>query len=426
MNTLNISLKEMSHRKANFLLSIIAVAVAASTFLLTNALLIGTDLQTEEIIEKKETETTKQMAILEDDMRKHMKGLGFNIYIFPEGQDMSEVYDKGFATKTMPEEYATKLANSKIVVINHLLPTLTQKISWPEQKRTVVLIGIRGEVPMAHRNPMKPLIDPVEQGSLVLGYELHNSLNLKPGDKVKLMNQEFTIQKCHEERGNKDDITIWMNLAECQDLLDQQGRINAILALECNCATIDRLAEIRKEITDILPGTRIIEKGSQALARAEARMSAKKTAAKQILTIRSQRDELKSKRESLFAILVPLIGIMSLAGIGLLTFLNANDRMKEVGLFLAIGIKSNSILTLFLIKSFITGLSGGILSVAVSALIISTASDKYFNGYETSELMSFNISMLAVIAMPLFTCMASWLPSFWTSQQDPAEILRNE
>ena len=426
MNIPGIALKEITHRRVNSLLSVIAVAVAAATFLLTNGLLTSTDLQTEEIIEQKEAETRQHMANLENDMRKHMKGLGFNIYIFPEGQDMSEVYDKGFASKTMPEEYVTRLANSSIVTINHLLPTLTQKITWPEQQRTVILIGISGEVPQAHRDPKKPLVQPVEHGSLVLGYELHNGLDLEVGSRVKLMSREFTVGKCHDERGSADDITIWMNLAECQDLLNMKSRINAILALECNCASVDRLAQIRRELADILPGTKIIEKESRALARAEARMSARRTAEEQIATVRSQRAELRTRRESLFAILVPLVGIVSLAGIGLLAFLNAKDRTREIGLFLAIGMKSGSILSLFLLKSLLIGLGGGVLGVFASALIISSTGTRVFNGYGVGQLMPGDMSVSAIVAMPILACMASWLPSFRASRQDPAEILRDE
>ena len=107
-----------------------------------------------------EEKFTKEMKVYEDSVRKTMKGLGFNIFIFPEGQELGEVYTQGFASKTMPESYTAKLAESKIVTVNHLLPSLTRKLKWPEKERTVILIGIRGEVPIAHRDPKKPLIDP--------------------------------------------------------------------------------------------------------------------------------------------------------------------------------------------------------------------------------------------------------------------------
>jgi hypothetical protein len=218
-----------------------------------------------------EEDFTREMKAYEDGVRKTMKGLGFNVFIFPEGQELDEVYAEGFASKTMPESYANTLAESKIVTINHLLPSLTRKLKWPERERTVILIGIRGEVPIAHRDPKKPLIDPVQRGRVVLGHELHRSLGLHEGNATVFMEREFIIEKCHSERGNKDDVTIWMHLEECQELLGEKGRINAIKALECNCASIDRLGEIRREIAAILPGTKVIETESKALARAEAR-----------------------------------------------------------------------------------------------------------------------------------------------------------
>ena len=298
-----------------------------------------------------EAETARNMDGLEDAIRKSMKGLGFNIFIYPEGQDMAEVYSQGFASKTMPEEYVTTLANSEIVTVNHLLPRLTRKIKWPEQDRTVVLIGVRGEVPLAHKDPKKPLIEPVPAGKIV-GYELHKSLGLKTGDSIPIFGKKFSVLKGHSERGTADDITIWMNLAECQELLDQKGRINAILALECNCASIDRLGEIRAEISKILPGTKIIEKGSRALARAEARVKAKSTADREKLPFSQQTDqrtnesarleELQYSRERMASVLIPLVAVLCIAVVGVLSFTNVRDRQSEIGIFRAMGVTAGA------------------------------------------------------------------------------------
>ena len=417
---------ELAHRKWNFLLAVLAVAVAAATFLFTSALLKSTDLETEAMVAGKVKETEQEMFRLEDGMRKSMKGLGFNIYIFPEGQDLGEVYDKGFASKTMPEEYVERLAKSKIVTINHLLPALTRKLDWTEQKRTIVLIGIRGEVPMAHRNPMEPLIDPVAPGGIVLGAELHQSLNLKVGDKLTLLGHAFTVAKCHPSRGSKDDITAWVNLADAQELLDKKGLINEIQALECNCTTLDRLAEIRAELLAILPGTQIIEVGSQALARAEARLQAGNTAAQQLAAIQLQRSQLKARRETLAAILLPGVAIMGLVAVVVFAFLNVRERMQEIGLFLAIGIKSGTLLAAFLLKALVTGLAGGLVGVPLAVLLITAFGGRFFHGYHPRALIHlYEVAGLLVI-MPVFAALAAWLPSFWASRRDPAEVLRHD
>ena len=229
----------------------------------------------------KESEKTVAEAglALQDAMRKITKGLGFNILILPQGQDLNQFHLRGVADAVMPEAFVTKLANSKIVTINHLLPVVTKRIRWVEQDNMeVVLIGTRGEVPLAHRDLKKPLLDMVPKGRLIAGHGVGKKLGLKKDQAIKLLGRDFKVTKIHAERGSLDDSSIWLNLTEAQELLKMQNVINAILALECNCATVDRVGEIRAELAGILPGTQIIERGSKALARAEARNKAKQQA----------------------------------------------------------------------------------------------------------------------------------------------------
>jgi hypothetical protein len=263
--------KEIGYRKITFGIAVLAVATATASYLLSEAFLRSANLKSETLIQEKVMEASKRMKRLENDIRKSMKGLGFNITIFPEDQDLSEVYAEGYGSKTMPEDYVHKLASSNIVTVNHLLPTLSQNRFWPEVNRDIVLIGIRGQVPKSHGPTKAPLVDPIAREEMVVGYDLNQSLGLKVGDRVVFMGHEFKVSKTHRQRGTKDDITIWINLDVCQQLLGMDNRINSILALECNCGSVDRIGEVREELLKILPGAKIIEHNSKALARAEAR-----------------------------------------------------------------------------------------------------------------------------------------------------------
>ena len=400
----------------------------------TEAVLTQTAAANKKTMAGLEARTKVEMAKLENEIRKITKGMGFNIYIFPKDQELSEVYAEGFASKTMPEEYVNTLAKSKAITVNHLLPSLTQKVKWPEQKRTVLLIGVRGEVPFTHKTQKKPLIDPVPEGKAVLGHELHQSLSLTPGDTLELLGRKFTVHRCHDERGTIDDITIWISLKEAQELLDKQGRINAILALECNCATVDRLSEIRQEIATILPDTQVIEKGSQALARAEARKLAKATAEKQmeetraagreqLEIVKQERGDLRGKYEAFAAILVPLVLLVCVLWVGFLTFLNVRERTAEIGILRAIGIGPKSVLTIFLAKAFLTGVSGALIGCllvfVLGANIIGASSADGLNAlFRPAEIV------LVLVLSPLLACAAAWLPALLASSQDPAAILR--
>ncbi len=437
MNLRRLIGREILHRKLSFGLAVATIATSVAGLVAVVALLGAHDLRTSKMLKRMNEESSameakfaKEMKAYEDDVRKTMKGLGFNIFIFPEGQELSEVYAEGFASKTMPESYAGKLAESKIVTVNHLLPSLTRKLKWPERERTVILIGIRGEVPIAHRDPKKPLIDPVQKGRIVLGHELHRSLDLKEGNATVFMGREFIVGKCHAERGTKDDITIWMHLGECQELLKEEGRINAIKALECNCASIDRLGEIRREIAGILPGTKVIETESKALARAEARNKAKKHSQSAIASKKAEAIKLQADRERLrledkqkYTALLTVVILGSMAWVSFLAFANARDRQAEIGILRAMGISTGSILGALMGRAFLVGLFGAGLTLLFAFLLGDTLRGS-LHGFDLRSLRG-DIP-LVLLSVPVLSCAASWLPALQAANRDPATILRNE
>ena len=196
MRKTHIVIREILHRKLNTALSVIAITFAVSCLLGSVSALKAFDIRTEKMNAQSEKELKRQMDEMEDKFRKITKGMGFNVLILPKDQNMSDFYSENYATSFMPESYADKLANAEnIVTIRHLMPMLQMKTNWPERNRKVLAIGVRGEVAWAHRSAMSPLQKPVTPGSVVIGYELHNSLGLKEGEKIKFYGREFTIEK---------------------------------------------------------------------------------------------------------------------------------------------------------------------------------------------------------------------------------------
>jgi len=419
---------EILHRKMNFALGVLSVMVASASFIGSVTLLRIHDLRTDRILQQKQEELAKRMAELKDDTRKAMLKLGFNVVILPKDQNLADWYADDYASKYMPEEYVHLLADSGIVTVRHFLPSLQQKIEWPERKRKIILVGARGEVPNLHKNPVKPLVQPVPPGTISLGYELHRSLGLKVAEKVKLMGKEFTIHACHKERGNKDDITAWIYLAEAQELLDKQGLINAILALECLC-TGDALPLIRKEIAAILPGTQVIERGSQALARAEARTKVEKEAQVAIEKEKLGRQHLRTVRERLASILTPVIVTACAVWVALLGFTNVRARREEIGILRALGVSARGILAMFLSRHILVGVLGGALGFCagvLAAVYFSTALEGTWIWIKGTDLSVAGLLVLSVGGAAALAVIAGWIPTMIATRQDPAEVLREE
>ncbi|MBM3858515.1 MAG: FtsX-like permease family protein [Verrucomicrobia bacterium] len=418
-------LHELRYRRLNFLLGVLSVGVAVACLTAALAILHKHDRRTDQIIAAKEEVTRKQMATMTDDYRKITLKMGFNVLILPKDQNLSDLYADDFATKYMPEEYATRLAKSRVATINHILPTLQQKVKWPERERTVLLMGVRGVV-YTQSKTQKPLLEPVASGTMTLGHELARSLTLNPGDKTKLMGREFTVAKINPERGNKDDITIWINLAEAQEMLDKKGLINGILALDCTCDTVDRLALIRAEIAKILPDTQVIEFASQAIARAEARTRAGIEAEESIRREKEGRAKLRAEREALVAVLVPVVVLGCAVWIGFLALANVRDRRNEIGILRALGLRSRQILLIFLGKAAVIGLAGAALGYLAGRLIGMAWRDTPGAPPIEMALIEPGLLLLILAAAPVLAALASWLPAMMAAQQDPADVLREE
>ena len=92
-----LAIREIQHRKLSFLLGVVSVSMAVACLVGAQTLLRADHVITEHLLGQKETElelavAAKEEAVqqagaeLEDAMRKHMKGLGFNVLILPKEQ----------------------------------------------------------------------------------------------------------------------------------------------------------------------------------------------------------------------------------------------------------------------------------------------------------------------------------------------------
>ncbi|MFQ5806747.1 MAG: ABC transporter permease [Phycisphaerae bacterium] len=424
MTLWRLIVKEIRLRRMNFALGVVSVLGAVGVLVAQLTLLDVHDLHTRRILAAKQAETVAEMARMEDDYRKIMKKLGFNLLVLPEGQRLDDFYADGYAARDMPEEYVTKLADSGIMTVRHLLPGLEQKIRWPEQgQRTIILVGTRGEVPLSHRKPKEPMMVAVPPGSVVLGYEIWNSLGRQVGDTITLLGRKFKVSRCHPERGSKDDITMWIELAQAQELLNRRGRINAILALKCHCPGAD-LANIRKEIGTILPGVSVIELANKVVTRAEARDRAKAAAEAALESERAHRARLRSERAAFAAWLVPLVTLGAAVWIGLLALVNVRERTPEIGILRALGLRSRQIMVVFLTRALLAGVVGAVLGYGVGYAIGLLSGEARVETETAATLFRPELLVLVLVAAPLLAALTSWPPALIAARQDPALVLR--
>jgi len=421
MSTLRVMFAELRYRKLNFLLSALAVTIAVTLFVTGPVLIDGYGRETQARLDELEAKTGEELARMEDQTRRLMRDMGFNLMIVHRDTNMSDFWADDFAAADMPQEYVDRLAaDRRLTLVTHLVATLQGRITWEDRK--VLLIGYLPETTQTHLAKKSPMGYRVEPGTVLLGHEL--GIGRKPGEKITVAEREFRIERILPEQGSKEDISIVMHLDDAQAVLDRPGRVNQIMALGCNCAGSD-LPNIRKQLAAILPDTRITEFRSIALARAEQReLVAEKH--RQILaeTARS-REQVQGTLETLAAVTTPVVVLASAIWVGLLALANVRERRTEIGLLRALGKGSSTIASLLLGKAALVGLSGA----AVGVLLGIGAA--WLLGVEALDVAAerfavpWTVMAYALVGAPLLSAVASYLPTVVALVQDPAIVLRD-
>ena len=457
MQTIDLVFRELRFRRLSFSLTLLSVTVAVAVLVAAQALMRSDEIQTKklldhkcELFQKAIGEREDQVAAagreLNDEIRRQMLGLGFNVLIVPESQDLSELHLSGALSATMPESYVDDLANSRIISVNHLLPTVTGRIQivHGDHRAQAIVQGTRGEVPIMHRGSKKPLLEAVPAGKAVLGSALQQELSCEVGETIHLLDEnfdgQFEVARVHSERGSADDVTVWINLAEAQQLLGLENLIHAILALECECAG-DRISQIRQEITSVLPGTKVVEKYSKALARAEARAKVKTSAERALQQERDSgaaaldaekqmRWRIEQQHTALANILVPCVMVACAVWIIVMALSNVRQRTAEIGIFSAIGLLTKQIFFVFLARYAIIGLIGGLLGALVGLVVGVTLGGTPVSIDSLRQLCDSKTLLTLLLTAPLgaavFSIISSWLPIMHELRKDPAEMLNSE
>jgi len=383
MTTSRLILKEILQRKLNFLLSLMAIVIAAALFV--SFFTTG--------------EASKNETI------RLMRDIGFNLRIIPEKTNMEKFWRAGFSELTMPESHVYELASHGGISYAHLTAILQKKVIW--QDREIFLTGIAPEISPPGKKKT-PMIFSIDQGNVYIGFEISQSLGLRKGDIIDIFGKPFTIAQSLSESGSVDDIRIYAHLHDVQSLLNMESQINEIKALQCLCLVdnenMNSQEMLRDQLAKILPDAKVILIQNIATARESQRIMA----------------------ERYFGFIIPFVVIVCMSWIGILAMLNVRERRQEIGIMRALGYGSSKIGALFLGKAVLIGLIGAVLGFGIGTGLALKFGPAIFK--VTASMITPQIKLLywAVIVSPAVCALSFFIPSMIAVAQDPAITLREE
>jgi len=334
-----------------------------------------------------------------------MRDIGFNLRIIPLNTDMEKFWNTGYSEFMMPEQYVYEMSQYKGISYNHLTAMLQKKITWRD--REVILMGMAPEV-IPEGKKTSVMSFSIQPGTVHIGYQLTEALDIKEGDSLALLGKILSVARLLPETGTSDDIRIYCDLKDAQDILGLPGLINEIKALQCLCkggySPEDSLKNLREELVRILPETRVVFMTAIASARQRQRLLV----------------------ERYFNFIFPLVALVVLGWIGILTYLNVRERRSEIGMMRALGFGSWTIGFLFLGKGIFLGILGAVAGYLAGTFAAEVWGPGIFLITAKSIHPSLQLFFWTLIASLLAAAVSVFIPTAFAISQDPARILQDE
>jgi len=126
--------------------------------------------------------------------------------------------------------------------------------------------------------------------------------------------------------------------------------------------------------------------------------------------------------------MVPAVLVLAVVWIGLLALSNVRERATEIGILRAIGVRTRSVVRVFITRAMITGLLGAAIGYA-AGLAVAVLVERLSPSLRVDSAAAlFEPRLLAIVlaAAPLLAMLASWAPAMLAGRQDPAVILARE
>ena len=338
-------------------------------------------------------------------MHGYLKNLGANMIVIPAELDLFAYFsaDPGILSRAnMPESHFFRLFEARIEGVEGIDPRLIMPLRIGESH--IVLTGILPDKMLrpkvkegGEQDPWKvlTLLAPDSNGA-VLGSELKGLLGKEIGSTMRISGREIKVVGILPQQGTIDDLKIYIHLRFLQKWFERPSSLNEIRILYTGNEILNKVAS---GIEGMLENTRVV--------------THQKMAKKQIQAM----DSISRYALMLLAVIL-VLGCIS---IGNEMFHNAQARRREIGILMALGATTRTILVIFMLKAIFLALVGGLLGYGIGTLVAVLLAPRLLeiDVYPILSLIPWSVLMAMV-----FSVLSSIAPSWRASRMDPGEILQ--
>ena len=387
MNIIKLVSKNLLRRKGRFIFTLLGITIGMAAFV---ALLsMGNNLRSEVV----------QQA---DD-------LGADIIVMGR-VDCPFINRAILAGEQLPESIPTEIVGQikEIEGITAAIPYLTLGASV--EGTPITLVGIMPSEMKVHRSWVVEeglFLEDATDRSVVVGSGLAASFELEVGDTLTFRGEDFPISGLLEETDSNDDISVFMALDIAQETFDLDDYVSFI------AVTVDDITNTERHIAAITDVANVSVSTNEELLSS-------------VLLILGSLD-----------ITLQLIASVSLiaAAFGIInTMMTAiHERRREIGILRAMGGKSRTIFSVFILESGLYGMLGGLLGFGVGFVVSRLAAPlieqnefvAVLGNPDTAVTFSGSLLLAVVGLSVLISTISGLYPAWRASKLTPMEAIRN-
>ena len=364
----------------------------------------------------------------EEAVSNQLSNLGANILVLPQEATLQDYYSADQNGGKLPEEYVAEIFLSGLSGLEQVSPRLN--VSTELQGTPVTITGIlpQSEVEMLAtwqattmfmnsadtgccqranvassddlRSPEALVkyraIQTLDKYALVLGSDVATKLNCQVDDRIKLIDETFTVIGILPTTGTVDDGRIFAHLHSVQRIWDQGSTCNAIEIVGC-CE--DAAGDLVPQLQDLLPDAKVVT-------------------ISQVVETQVGVNQLMAKTSWMVLAVMIVVGGVGLAGA---IAANVQERRREIGTLMAMGATPAYIQKLFLGKALILGLGAGTTGCLIGIAAAVVAGPVWAGVWITPLI---GTSVLSVAVATSVALLAAWWPARAAAQLDPCICFR--
>lgn len=342
---------------------------------------------------------------MEQEIADKFDQIGSNMTIVPQSDSLSMSYegvsaaDVSGALNLMTMDDVAKIRTIKN---KENIATVAPKLleSMKVEKKSRLVMGVRFPDELRLKRWWK--VDgtkPDLANDVLLGSQAARELNKKPGDKLDIQGEQYSVAGVIQETGNQEDSVIFMDLEKLQTVSGKKGAVSFVeVAALCYTCPIE---EITRQISEKLPLTKV-------------------TAIREAVQARKDFVDRFSQLGISVSVIVLVIGTL----VVLVTMMSSvNERTREIGIFRAIGFRKSSIVSIILMEAGIISVLGGLAGYLLGMAAAKVAGPVIAQ-MEVIISWDYRIGAAALMIAIIIGLTASFLPALKASRQDPVEALR--